>query len=196
MWHLDSKHKLIHWRFITSRYIDGLSQKIIWLKYTNNNRADTTYTYFLKAMKVYECPFQVRKDKGVENKIITKYMIIIRGENIRGFIRDKSTYNTRIKRFWWEYNTNVMKIFYDEFTNLEQLDYLDRTDNNDLQVLYKVYLPVINKKLMELKTYYNNHLIRIAKAKSPNQLYVTSALRSQVINTSISKQTTDILRNW
>ena len=89
-----------------------------------------------------------------------------------------------------------MKSFYNEFTNLELLDYLDRTGNNDLWVLHKVYLPVINEKLIELKTYYNNNLIHTAKAKSSNQLYTTSALHSQVINTSISKQTIDILHNW
>ena len=29
MWHLDSTHKLIHWRFITSGCVDGYSRKII-----------------------------------------------------------------------------------------------------------------------------------------------------------------------
>ena len=53
MWYLDSIHKLIHWRFITSRCVDGLSRKIIWLKCADNNRADTTYNYFLKAIEEY-----------------------------------------------------------------------------------------------------------------------------------------------
>ena len=63
-------------------------------------------------------------------------------------------------------------------------------------MLHKVYLPVINKKLLELKTYYNNHPISTERGKSPNQLYAASALRSQVINTSISEQSIDILHNW
>ena len=132
MWHLDSTHKLIHWRFITSGCVDGLSRKVIWLKCADNNRADTTYNYFLNAIEEHQCPFQVRGDKGVENKKIAKHMIAIRGENIRGFIGGKSARNTRIERFWREYNTNVMKSFYDEFVNLEQIGYLDRTDNKDL----------------------------------------------------------------
>ena len=89
-----------------------------------------------------------------------------------------------------------MKSFYNEFTNLELLDYLDRIGNNDLWVLHKVYLPVINEKLIELKIYCNNYQIRTAKAKLPNQLYATSTLHLQVISTSISEQTIGILHNW
>jgi len=196
MWHLDSTHKLIHWRLITSGCVDGFSRKVIWLKCSDNNRADTTYNYFLTAIEEHQCPFQVRGDKGVENKKIAKHMIAIRGENIRGFIGGKSTRNTRIERFWREYNTNVMLNFYDEFVNLEHLGYLDKTNNQDLWVLHKVYLPIINDKLLELKTYYNNHPIRTEHGKTPNQLYAASALRSQVINTSISGDTIDVLHNW
>ena len=89
-----------------------------------------------------------------------------------------------------------MTSFYNEFTNLEQLGYLHRKGNNDLWILHKVYLPIVNKKLIELKIYYNNHLIRTAKANSPNQLYVASTLCLKVMNTSISEQTIDILHNW
>ena len=127
--------------------------------------------------------------------MIAKHVIVIRGENMQGFIGGKSIRNTRIKRFWQEYNINVMTSFYNEFTNLEHLGYLHRIGNNDLWVLHKVYLPIISKKLMELKVYYNNHSIRAAKAKSPNQLYAASALRSQVNNTSISEQTIGISYN-
>ena len=89
-----------------------------------------------------------------------------------------------------------MKSFYNEFTNLEQLGYLGRIGNNDLWVLDKVYLPVISEKLMELKIYYKNYLIRAAKTKSPKQLYGTSDLRLQVISTSISEKSIGILHNW
>ena len=196
MWHLDSTHKLIHWRLITSGCVDGCSRKIIWLICSDNNRADTTYGYFLNAIQEFQCPFQVRGDKGVENKMIAKHMIAIRGENMKGFLGGKSTHNTRIERFWREYNKNVMIKFYDEFIELEQLGFLDRTNNNDLWVLHKVYLPVINQKLLEMKTYYNDHPIRSARAKSPNQMYAENALRSQVINTIISPETIDILHDW
>ena len=79
---------------------------------------------------------------------------------------------------------------------LEELGCLDRNDNNDLWVLHQVYLPVINEKLMELKTYFNDHPICTAEGKTPNQMYAVSALHSQVINTSISAETIDILSNW
>ena len=89
----------MYWQFITSGCVDGLSRKIIWLKCADNNRVDTAYNYFLKAIKEYQYPFQVRKDKGIENKMIAKYVITIRGENMQGFIGGKSARNARIKRF-------------------------------------------------------------------------------------------------
>ena len=59
MWHLDSKYKFMYQQFITSRCINGLSRKIIWLKCANNNRAYTAYNYFLKAIEEYQYHFQV-----------------------------------------------------------------------------------------------------------------------------------------
>lgn len=196
MWHLDSAHKLKHWRFVTSGCVDGYSRKIMWLKCSNNNLADAACNYFLDAIQKYQCPYQVCGDKGAENRKIAKHMIAIRGKDIRGHIGGRSCHNARIERFWGEYNRNVMSKFAAEFTNLEQLDLLDRHDENDLWVLHKVYLPIINQKLVEMEDYYNNHPIASANGQTPNQMHAISALRDQVISTSISAGTIDILHNW
>ena len=47
-----------------------------------------------------------------------------------------------------------------------------------------------------MKTYFNDHPIRSAGAKSPNQLFASSSLRSQVVNTSMSPETIDVLQDW
>ena len=97
MQYIDSAHKLIHQRFIISECVDGFSWMIIWLKISDNNRATTAYEYFKNAIEEYECPLQVRSDKGSENRLIAKHMIAIRGDEMRGFIGGKSTHNTRIE---------------------------------------------------------------------------------------------------
>ena len=76
--------------------------------------------------------------------------------------------------------------FYNEFTSLENLDYLNRNDNNYLQVLYIIYLLVINEKLEEMKSYFNNYPIRSAGGKTLKQMHTLGSSRLQVINTSIS----------
>ena len=99
--------------------------------------------------------------------MITKQIIAIRGDKMWGFIGGKSAHNTRIERFWRRYNTNVITNFYNKCTLLENLGYLNRNNNNDLWVLHIVYLSAINKKLEEIKSYFNNHPIYSVRGKTP-----------------------------
>ena len=46
LWHIDSNHKLIAWRFVFHGCIDGYSQTIIYLKCTTNNLSAATLKYF------------------------------------------------------------------------------------------------------------------------------------------------------
>ena len=41
VWHMDSHHKLIRWRFITHAAVDGFSRTIVYIKCTNNNKSET-----------------------------------------------------------------------------------------------------------------------------------------------------------
>ena len=196
MWHIDSTHKLMHWRFVISGGVDGCSRMIIWLKCANNNRAETVHNHFIQSINEFQCPFQVRGDKGSENRLIAKHMIILRGTETRGFIGGRSTHNTRIERLWREYNNNAMDHYLATFTNLEELGILNRHDNIDIWTLHKVFLPKIQKTLDEFRSYYNNHPIRSANGKTPKQMHVTAGLNDQVINSVLSPETSDILRDW
>ena len=69
----------------------------MWLKCTNNNRAETVYNYFIYSITEFQCPFQVRSDKGSENRLIIKHMIILIGTEMCRFISRRSTHNTRIE---------------------------------------------------------------------------------------------------
>ena len=50
MWHIDSTHKLMHWRFVISGGVDGCSRMIMWLKHANNNRAENACNHFLNSI--------------------------------------------------------------------------------------------------------------------------------------------------
>ena len=196
MWHIDSTHKLIHWRFVISGAVDGYSRMIIWLKCANNNKAETVYNHFIKSITEFQCPYQVRGDKGSENRLIAKHMMILRGSDMNGFIGGRSTHNTRIERLWREYNNNVMDKFSQQFKHLEQIGILDRNNNIDIWALHKVYMQEIQNKLNEFRSYYNDHPIRTARGKTPKQMHIISGLKDQVVNTIISPKTHYILQDW
>ena len=84
---------------------------IIWLKCTDNNRAEITYKICLHAIDECQCLLQVRSDLGVENELAAKHMLMIRGNDIKGCIGGKPTHNTRIERCWGECNTNAIDFF-------------------------------------------------------------------------------------
>ena len=87
--------------------IDEHSQKMLWLKCSINNKAETAYDLILKDAQENVTPLQVRGDMGVENKILAKHMILMRNSTHNGFIGARYVYNTRIDRFWREHNTTV-----------------------------------------------------------------------------------------
>jgi len=49
LWHIDSNHKLIQWRFVFHACIDGYSRAIIYLKCCTNNCANTVLQFFVFA---------------------------------------------------------------------------------------------------------------------------------------------------
>ena len=48
LWHLDGNHKLIRWGFVIHGCIDGYSRRIMFLKASTNNKADTVYHHLLR----------------------------------------------------------------------------------------------------------------------------------------------------
>lgn len=84
MWHIDTNHKLVRWRFIVAGGIDGFSRLIVFLNCSDNNKADTVFQQFLAGVDKYGIPLRVRSDKGLENVGIADYMLARRGS--RGMI--------------------------------------------------------------------------------------------------------------
>ena len=67
IWHIDSHHKLIRWRFVIHACIDGFSHTIMYLRCVVNKRAATVVDFFKEAVFKFGVPDKVRSDHGVEN---------------------------------------------------------------------------------------------------------------------------------
>ena len=51
LWHIDTNHKLVRWRFIMVAGIDGFSRLVMFLRCTDNNTAETVLQCFCQVWK-------------------------------------------------------------------------------------------------------------------------------------------------
>ena len=179
LWHIDSNHKLIQWKFVVHGCIDGNSRAIIYLKCRTNNLAATALQFFIEGTEKFGVPSRVRADHGVENVDIARFMITTRGTDRGSFITGASIHNQRIERLWREVNRVLGALYKDLFIFMENNDVLDVDNEVHLLALEIVYLPRINASLNEFEQQWNYHGVRTVCHQSPMALWYSRNIQSQ-----------------
>lgn len=179
LWHIDTNHKLIRWRFIICGGIDGFSRFVTFLRCETNNQAETILKCFQEGTRKYGIPLRVRSDKGKENIKVAEYMLQNRGINRRSMITGKSTHNQRIERLWRDVYDGVLCFYYDLFHFMEDNEILDPLNELHLDELHHVFTNKINRKLDIWREAWANHRIRTARS-SPLRLFLSGSLNCPV----------------
>lgn len=157
--------------------IDGFSRTVLFIKCSTNNRADTVYRLFLKAVSQYGLPSRLRVDQGGENTLIARHMLRYRGTGRRSVLVGSSVHNQRIERLWRDSHRCVTSLYHGLFHFLEENDLLDPLDEEHLFALHYTFVPKVNTSLEVFRGAWNNHGVRTAGGKSPLQLFTAGMLR-------------------
>ena len=75
IWHIDSYHKFVRWRFVIHVCTDGFFLVLIYLKCANNNRGTTVVDFFEEAVFKFGLPDNFYSDHGGENVNVYRCMI-------------------------------------------------------------------------------------------------------------------------
>ena len=171
VWHIAGNHKMIRWRLVIQAGVDGFSRCVVFIKCANNNCASTVLDAFLAGVSGYGTPARVRSDHGGENVEVWRHMLYTYSDPSR-VLTGSSTHNERVERLWRDVTRCTSSGFIDTFKALETRGVLDPLNEVDIFCLHYVFLPRINKCLVDFQGSWNCHSLSTEGNMSPLQLFV------------------------
>ncbi|XP_052785786.1 uncharacterized protein LOC128221272 isoform X1 [Mya arenaria] len=190
LWHVDSNHKLIRWRFIFHGGIDGYSRLPVYIMVASDNTAETAYTAFRSGTDKYGIPERVRTDKGMENIRIAEFMLELEkhGLNSGSHITGRSVHNQRIERFWRELWDGCTKTYYEFFSRMEDDGLLDVDNEVHLLVLHVVFLRRMQSSIDQFVDAVSRRPLRTEHNRTPLQLWISGQLEDRNHHENLSAE--------
>jgi hypothetical protein len=173
--HIDGNHKLIRWKLVIHGGIDGCTREIIFLKCSDNNRAQAVFAEFLRGCIEYDViPMATRTDYGGENILIFRFMDHVVGNGREARTGDSQA-NQRIEQLWRWVTEKVSMFYINAFWDMEQLG-MNIEDPETLFCLHYLFVPRICEDLQRFRSTWLYHKMRTAPNNaSPRELYMKHA---------------------
>ncbi|XP_060587542.1 uncharacterized protein LOC132743043 isoform X2 [Ruditapes philippinarum] len=172
LWHVDTNHKLIRWRFVIHAGIDGYSRLPTYTVIAPDNTSETALNAFKSGVIEYGVPHRVRTDKGKENIGIAEFMLQHWGIDSKSHITGRSVHNQRIERFWREVWQGCTGTFHQLFSMMEESGMMNADSELDLIALHSVFLERIQQSLNRFRLAVSRRPLRTEGNKSPLQLWI------------------------
>ena len=115
LWHIDSCHKLIRWRFVVHACVDGYSRLM-----TYAHCAETVLSLVENATLTFGIPSRVRSNHWLENIHVARFMLEATGVGRGSMTTDSSVHNQRIERLHRDVYEGVLSFYVSIFDMLEK----------------------------------------------------------------------------
>lgn len=186
---------LCRWRLVIHGGVDGYSRVPVYLRCSNNNRADTVLTLFQEAVSAYGLPSHIRIDQGGENVDVSMFLLThpLRGPGRGTVIVGRSVHNQRIERMWRDVYEGVLGFYRELFYHLESVNMLDPDNNLNLFCLHTVFIPRINRHLKCWMEAWVKHPMRSEHNLTPEQMWTSGLQRIAGSCSHVAKEVFELM---
>ena len=132
-----------------------------------------------------------RSDHGGENVMVWRHMLETHDGSPSSVITGRSTHNERVERMWRDITRCASSSFIELFLALEADGVLDPVNEVDIFCLHFVFLPRINKSLMDFQGSWNCHPLSTEGNMSPLQLFLEGQCASGQLSHTAERSESD-----